>query len=128
MSQNLYRPPNSSSANRRNSQSQSYNRDKLYDLGAKESRNLARRIFEYYNKSRSGVLEESDISNMIKDSYRGVNDDYEPSSQEITSYKAIHDKNGDGIITLEDIENRVAKYLGSTMPGQGKHVESLYEE
>ena len=41
---------------------------------------------------------------MILDAYRKVNPEYVPSKVEICSYRNMLDKNGDGKVTLADLE------------------------
>jgi len=50
---------------------------------------------------------------MLQDAYKGVNNHFNPTSNQIDSYLRVHDRNGDGIVTIEDLEKTVAKYLCS---------------
>jgi hypothetical protein len=50
---------------------------------------------------------------MLQDAYKGVNNHFNPTSHQIDSYLRVHDRNGDGIVTIEDVEKTVIKYLCS---------------
>ena len=84
---------------------------KIYQVSEKEGASVAKRMFDTYDRDRSGFLDQDQIALLIKDAYRGIYADYHPSSDDIASFVAIHDKNGDGMVTLEDWEKTVSKYL-----------------
>ena len=48
---------------------------------------------------------------MILDVYRGIIPNFAPSQSHIESYSKLLDRDGDGTITLEDMETTVAKYF-----------------
>lgn len=78
--------------------------------------------------SRSGALEDSEIAEMIRDSFRGINDSYNPTKKEILAYRGTHDLNGDGILTLEDMENSVIRCFPNKDSLGGRVLESVFEE
>jgi hypothetical protein len=48
---------------------------------------------------------------MLSDAYRAINKSYTPSNYDVESYSKVLDRNGDGKITLSDIEALVIKYM-----------------
>ena len=52
---------------------------------------------------------------MILDAYRNVNPEYSPSKVEIASYRNMLDKNGDGKVTLGDLEEICSRFLMQKM-------------
>lgn len=86
-------------------------RSKIYKISEKEGSNLAKRMFNNYDRDRSGRLDGDQISRIIKDAYKGIFPDFQPSEDDIKSFVKIHDKNGDGAISLEDWEKTVQRYL-----------------
>lgn len=85
--------------------------DAGYFVEEKEAKAIARRIFDHYDKDRSGVIEPHEMEAMICDAYKGVNNHFTPTANHVKSYTKIHDKNGDGYVTIEDMEKTVKKYL-----------------
>ena len=75
------------------------------------AKGLARKMFDMYDKDRSTVIESHEIGPMIQDAYRGMNKTYNPSKLDIDGYGKIMDKNGDGKVTLADLENLCVRYL-----------------
>ena len=72
---------------------------------------LARRIFELYDKDRSGVIENYEIGSMMVDAYRSINKIFTPSKYDVDTYVKVLDRNNDGKVTLQDVEQLVIKYL-----------------
>lgn len=75
------------------------------------AKNLAKRLFEYYNKDQSGDIEDYEISAMISDVYRAIGKDYTPTNDDIQQYIETVDHDKDGKITLGDLEQMLIKYL-----------------
>ena len=75
------------------------------------ARLIAKRLFEFYDKDRSGQVENYEITPMLQDTYRHMNKAFNPSKNDIESYFKVLDRNGDGRITLADVENLVIRYL-----------------
>lgn len=48
---------------------------------------------------------------MMKDTYKSINKTFNPSQYDIDTYIKILDKNQDGRVTLEDIEEMVIKLM-----------------
>ena len=72
---------------------------------------LAKKIFEIYDKDKSGVIESYEIGEMMVDTYKSINKLFNPSQYDIETYMKIMDKDQDGRITLRDIEAMVVKMM-----------------
>ena len=76
--------------------------------GAKQ---VAKRILDTYDRDRNGVIDSIEVVPMIVDAYKSFNRVFSPSRADIESYLKILDRNGDGRVTYEDLENLCTKYL-----------------
>ena len=94
-------------------QSHKSKKDQNYYVNEKEAKAIARRIFDHYDRDRSGVIESDEMVSMFQDAYKGINNNFTPNSNQIDSYMKVVDRNSDGIVTIEDIERTVTKYLCS---------------
>lgn len=74
---------------------------------------VARRLFENFDKGRKGRLENTDTVPMITDAYKSFNSFFTPSSEDIKAYYRVLDRNGDGVVTLPDLEELCIRYLTS---------------
>ncbi len=72
---------------------------------------IARKIFEIYDRDRSTVLENHEISPLLTDVYKSMNRNFTPSKLDVESYARVLDRNGDGRVTLQDVENLCIRYL-----------------
>lgn len=97
------------------------------EVNPKEAKIIARRIFEHYDKDRSGVIEPHEISAMISDAYQGILPGYNPNQAEVNGFISIQDRNKDGSVTLEDMEKTVARYLGSDLSDFLGGVDSTFK-
>lgn len=88
-----------------------HGRTKQYNITEKEGSSLAKRMFNHYDRDRSGVLDQDQIAKMIKDAYKGIFPEFQPSDDDVKSFIKIHDKNSDGVITVEDWDKTVQRYL-----------------
>lgn len=82
-----------------------------YTVSEKESENVTRRLFEYYDKRRTGELGSEAIGDMLKDLYKGIIPNYTPSPSDIEGMRRVFDRNGDGRVTFDDLNSKVSKYL-----------------
>jgi Ca2+-binding EF-hand superfamily protein len=81
------------------------------------ARAVARRLFEQYDKDRNGLLDTIEVAPMMVDAYRAMNKGFNPSRADVDTYSRILDRNNDGRVTLQDIEDIAVRYLvgeGST--------------
>ena len=75
------------------------------------AKNLAKRLFEYYNKDQSGDIEDYEISAMMSDVYRAIGKNFTPTDEDIKQYIQVVDHDQDGKVTLRDLEQMLIKYL-----------------
>lgn len=81
----------------------------LTDLeGAK---NVARKILDTYDRDRNGNVDSIEVVPMIVDAYKSFNRVFSPSRADIESYLKILDRNGDGRVTIQDLEDLCTRYL-----------------
>lgn len=72
---------------------------------------IARKLFEVFDKNQTRELENAEIGPMMQEAYKCMNRNFTPSRLDIESYAKVLDKNGDGKVTLEDLEAVCIKYL-----------------
>lgn len=77
------------------------------------AKGVARRIMDTYDRDRNGVIDSIEVVPMIVDAYKSFNRVFSPSRADIESYLKVLDRNGDGKVTLQDLENLCTKYLTS---------------
>lgn len=75
------------------------------------ARQIARRIFETYDRDRNGLLDSIEVAPMMVDAYRAMNKGFNPSKADVDTYSRILDRNNDGRVTLQDLEDLAIKYL-----------------
>ena len=77
------------------------------------AKSVARRILDTYDRDRNGVIDNIEVVPMIVDAYKSFNRVFSPSRADIESYLKILDRNGDGKVTLQDLEDLCTRYLTS---------------
>jgi len=77
------------------------------------AKGVARRILDTYDRDRNGVIDSIEVVPMIVDAYKSFNRVFSPSRADIESYLKVLDRNGDGKVTLQDLEDLCSKYLTS---------------
>ena len=82
-------------------------------LDYESAKQLAQKIFEIYDKDKSGVIENYEIGQMMIDTYSSINKHFVPSQYDIETYIKILDKDGDGKVTLPDVEAMVVRMMCS---------------
>lgn len=75
------------------------------------ARNVARKILETYDRDRNGHIDTIEVVPMIVDAYKSFNRVFSPSRADIESYLKVLDRNGDGRVTIQDLEDLCNKYL-----------------
>lgn len=75
------------------------------------ARQVARRILDTYDRDRNGVIDSIEVVPMIVDAYKSFNRVFSPSRGDIESYLKVLDRNGDGRVTIQDLEDLCSKYL-----------------
>lgn len=64
---------------------------------------------------------------MMVDAYRGMSKGFNPSKSDVDTYVRVLDRNGDGKVTLQDLEALAIKYLVSNRARLGWHLLGLSE-
>ena len=77
------------------------------------ARSVARRILDTYDRDKNGVIDKEEGVPMIVDAYKSFNRVFSPSSSDIESYLKVISRNGDGRVTLQDLEDICSRYLTS---------------
>lgn len=72
---------------------------------------MARKILETYDRDRNGHIDTIEVVPMIVDAYKSFNRVFSPSRADIESYLKVLDRNGDGRVTIQDLEDLCNKYL-----------------
>ena len=82
-----------------NSMATSMNRSS-FDYNSSNSngsiRNISNEVFNEYDKDKRGEICDTAISQMLKDIYKLINKDFEPSNEDIKEYKKMLDFDNDG--------------------------------
>ena len=74
------------------------------------ARAVARRMFEGFDKDKDGNLNGGEIASIISETYKNFNRSFTPSKLDVESYGKILDKNRDGRVSYQDIEEICVKY------------------
>jgi Ca2+-binding EF-hand superfamily protein len=75
------------------------------------AKSVARKILETYDRDRNGNVDSIEVVPMIVDVYKSFNRVFSPSRADIESYLKILDRNGDGRVTIQDLEDLCTRYL-----------------
>lgn len=75
------------------------------------AKSVARKILDTYDRDRNGNVDSIEVVPMIVDTYKSFNRVFSPSRADIESYLKVLDRNGDGRVTLQDLEDLCARYL-----------------
>ena len=75
------------------------------------ARNVARKILDTYDRDRNGHIDSIEVVPMIVDAYKSFNRVFSQSRADIESYLKVPDRNGDGRVTIQDLEELCMKYL-----------------
>lgn len=78
--------------------------------GAKE---IALRIFRKYtnNQERAVTVPQENVGVMINNAYKGINKNFTSQNQDVELYMKLLDVNGDGQVSLEDLEKLCIRQL-----------------
>mmetsp|Transcript_41971 Transcript_41971/g.48678 ORF Transcript_41971/g.48678 Transcript_41971/m.48678 type:complete len:223 (+) Transcript_41971:43-711(+) len=88
---------------------------------AETTATIAKRIFGTYDKNKNGEIDLSEIAPMLQDTYRAMNRTLLPSKLDIDSFHRILDRDGNGKVTLEDIQALCNKYLTGDYARVGRY-------
>lgn len=82
-------------------------------LDLEGARQLARRIFEIYDRDQNGVLGAHEAVQMMVDTYKCINKRFSPSEHDVDTYLKLLDSDHDGQVTLSDVEEMVVRLMCS---------------
>lgn len=75
---------------------------------------LSNRMFDHYNRDRSGHLNKRQIVKLIQDAYVGIlPHPKRVTDQDVEFFIKMHDLDGDGVVGKDDWTTEVRKYVGS---------------
>ena len=72
---------------------------------------LAQKVFELYDKDKTGHLGLTEVSGILVDLYRSVNKNFAPSKMDLETFTKKLDFNRDGIVTRSDLESCIRKFM-----------------
>ena len=100
---------------------------RAYKISEEEAVQVSKRIYDHYDRDRNSNLGDKEIVKMMKDAYRGIDPNFQPTAEEIEEYRQILDQNGDGLQSVDDLELVVMGFfcqtdddLGYSVYGGGK--------
>ena len=68
---------------------------------------MAGHIFDFFDKDKSGTMDQSEVRAMLEETYKGLN--YQVTDQDVTDTLAFLDANKDGKISLDEYVSMVEK-------------------
>ena len=71
----------------------------------------AKKVFEKYDLNKNGFLEFEEVIPMLRDTYKVMGNQYEPTKTDVTKYIEMMDQDYDGKISQEEYEIFVLKAL-----------------
>lgn len=80
-------------------------------IDEESARHLAQKLFEHYNRSKSGRIEGNEARTMISDAYSALSKSYIPTEEETQDYIKGNDLDKDGSFSLKDAEEICIKFL-----------------
>ena len=76
-------------------------------------KNLAKRLFDFYDKDSSNEIEEVECGYFIVDVYKQIGRNITPTEDDKNGLMKMLDRGSKGHINLEDYEEMMIKYLGN---------------
>lgn len=70
-----------------------------------------RKIIEAYDGNGDGICETIEVAKWLVDCYRAMNKAFQPTATDIASYVQIIDKNRNGKVNREDLEQFIISYF-----------------
>ena len=96
------------------------------NMGSMSSiRTVSKEVFREYDKFSMGEITDMSIGQMLRDIYKLINTNYEPTTQDISEFKALLDIDYDEKLTRSDIESNINKYLSMVqgLPDVGNGID-----
>lgn len=75
------------------------------------AKHIAKMLFQTYDQNKSGAIESYEIKTMIGDAYSMLGKTSSVTNAEAETYLQIHDKDRDGNLSLNDLEDICINYL-----------------
>lgn len=77
----------------------------------------SRQIISAYDTNGDGICETIEVAKWMVDCYRAMNRSFQPTATDIASYVQVVDKNHDGKVSLEDLEEFIVRYFHNPHKG-----------
>ena len=71
----------------------------------------SRQIISAYDTNGDGICETIEVAKWMVDCYRAMNRSFQPTATDIASYVQVVDRNHDGKVSLEELEDFIVKYF-----------------
>ena len=75
------------------------------------AKQVAKLLFDTYDKNQDGKIEGKEVDNMITDTYKIFNKQFLPTETDTNVYTTVLDVNKDKRVNLDDLEKLCIKYL-----------------
>lgn len=72
---------------------------------------LSRKIIEAYDGDNDGIVESIEVAKWLCDCYRAMNKEFKPTATDIASYVQVIDKNRNGKITYQELEEFIVNHF-----------------
>jgi Ca2+-binding EF-hand superfamily protein len=69
------------------------------------------KIIETYDGNGDGICETIEVAKWLVDCYRAMNKSFQPTATDIASYVQIIDKNRNGKVTRDELEEFIIRYF-----------------
>ena len=69
------------------------------------------KIIETYDGNNDGICETIEVAKWLVDCYRAMNKRFQPTATDIASYVQVIDRNRNGKVTIEELENFIVGYF-----------------
>lgn len=70
-----------------------------------------RQIIRSYDGDGDGICDTIEVAKWLVDCYRAMNKTFQPTATDIASYVQVIDRNRTGKVSLDDLENFIAKFF-----------------
>ena len=85
--------------------------DRYSQADIDDARQVARNLWEKYNSDKISKLQGIQVGKMLCGAYNSIDKVIQPTQLDVDSYSRILDRNGDGCVTLSDLETLCIRYL-----------------
>ena len=84
---------------------------------------------DLYDRNRDNNIDRTETVPMLVDVYRTFNKQFNPNTQDIDSYFKVFDRNRDGRISINDVEDLCIRYLvggdSTSINDNGSNMHSM---